>query len=194
MKYIKLFEEYDPYELMMIPSYKKAEMIIVESGKDNPNLDLVKDLITLGANLDWQDESDGNNPLLSYIVGFKNTKILKILLESGANPNLQNDSGRSALHYTSATNLFRASKILLEYNANPNILNTMKKTPLHFAAYFNNLMVVQLLLESGADPNLKDINGKKPLDLVAKAPWNSIYLNKTYRPEGTIEILKEYMK
>ena len=60
MKYIKLFEnfeDYDPYELMIIPPNKKAEMIIeqIEKG-DKTNLNHVGDLITQGANQDRQKE------------------------------------------------------------------------------------------------------------------------------------------
>ena len=48
MKYIRLFEDFephDPYELMMVPPNKKAEMIMREIEKDEPNLNLVSDLI-----------------------------------------------------------------------------------------------------------------------------------------------------
>ena len=41
MKYIKLFEnfeDYDPYELMITPPNKKAEMLIDEIRKPEPNL------------------------------------------------------------------------------------------------------------------------------------------------------------
>jgi hypothetical protein len=40
---------------MIIPPNKQAEMIIEEIRKSKPNLNLVSDLIVLGANLDWQD-------------------------------------------------------------------------------------------------------------------------------------------
>jgi hypothetical protein len=65
MKYIKLFENFegvDPYELMLIPPGKKAEMIVRELETLEPNLNLVRDLIYQGANLDWQD-NDGMTAL-----------------------------------------------------------------------------------------------------------------------------------
>ena len=66
MKYLKLFEnfeDYDPYELMITPPNKKAEMIISEiMKKGKANLNLVSDLIVLGANIDWQD-NDGYTAL-----------------------------------------------------------------------------------------------------------------------------------
>jgi ankyrin repeat protein len=197
MKYIKLFENfdsYDPYDLMIMSPNEKALLIINEIKKINPNFNLINDLIALGANLDWQDETDDNLPLLFLPLRFKSIEITKILLESGANPNLQNDYGTSPLHYSSATNLFGAAKILIEYNANPNILNKNKKTPLHLASYFNNFNIVRLLLESGADPNLKDIDNKTPLDLIGEVPKDSIFLNKNYNIQDTVELIKEYIE
>jgi ankyrin repeat protein len=189
MKHLKLFENfdsYDPYELMIVPPNKKAEMIMREIKKSNPNLNLVNDLIVLGANLDWQN--DHNDILLFTPVRHKNADALRLLLESGADPNLQNDYGISALHIASVKNVYSGAKILLEFNANPNIQSEMKKTPLHIASYFNNLTIVNILLQSGADPNLKDINGKTPLDLVGQSA-----MIHTYKDESIIEILKEYM-
>ena len=63
MKYIKLFEnfeEYDIYELMITTPNKKAEMIMKEIKKSEPNLNLVQDLITMGADINWYDEKDYN--------------------------------------------------------------------------------------------------------------------------------------
>ena len=49
---------YDIYELMITPPNKKAEMIMDELKKDEPNLNLVRDLIALGANIDWQNHNE----------------------------------------------------------------------------------------------------------------------------------------
>ena len=55
-------EQFDIYELMITPPNKKAEMIISEVVKDNPDISLIKTLIHIGANMDWHDES-GRTPL-----------------------------------------------------------------------------------------------------------------------------------
>ena len=54
MKYIKLFENFEEHELMNTSSDKKGEMIVRELEKPEPNIELVRELITSGANLDWQ--------------------------------------------------------------------------------------------------------------------------------------------
>jgi hypothetical protein len=45
-------QSYDIYELMIIPPNKKGEMIVRELEKPEPNLNLVRDLIYQGANLE----------------------------------------------------------------------------------------------------------------------------------------------
>ena len=91
MKYLKLFENfdsYDPYELMIIPPNKKAEMLIEEIKKeDKANLNLVRDLITLGANLDWQD-NDGRTAL-HWCARLNHPEIARMLIEAGADVNIQ---------------------------------------------------------------------------------------------------------
>ena len=96
MKYIKLFEnfeDYDPYELMMIPPYKKTEMIMNEIKKeDKASLNIVRDLIFLGANLDWQD--DWSNTALHYCATRDLPEIARVLIDAGANLNIYGNNGK----------------------------------------------------------------------------------------------------
>ena len=94
MKYIKLFEnfeDYDPYELMIIPPNKKGEMLVEEIQKPEPNLNLISDLITLGADLDWQ-EGDGWTAL--HWCAYKNRpEIARMLIDAGADKTIPNNDG-----------------------------------------------------------------------------------------------------
>ena len=95
MKYIKLFENfegYDPYELMITPPGKKAEMIIREINKeDKANLNLVNDLIALGANLDWQNN---NGWTALHVSAFNNRiEITQVLIDAGADKTIYNNDG-----------------------------------------------------------------------------------------------------
>jgi ankyrin repeat protein len=96
MKYLKLFENfdsYDPYELMIIPPNKKAEMIVGEIRKNEPNLNLVSDLIVLGANLEWQDEDNYNyTPLHRASIRGK-VEIVRMLIDAGADQTILNNKG-----------------------------------------------------------------------------------------------------
>ena len=97
MKYIKLFEnfeEYDPYELMIIPPGKKTEMIIREINKeDKANLNLVNDLIALGADLEWQDKEDGSTAL-HLCASYNHPEIARMLLDAGADKTIPNNDGK----------------------------------------------------------------------------------------------------
>jgi len=125
MKYIKLFEnfeDYDPYELLITPPNKKGEMLMQEiKKKDKANLNLVRDLITLGANIDWQDE-DGWTAL--YRCAFSNhPEIAKMLISAGADLNIQDDNGNNPLHLASVYRSDDIVDLLLRNGSDPSIKN-----------------------------------------------------------------------
>ena len=166
MKYIKLFEDFDPYELMMITPQKKTQMIIDELASGKPDLTLVKTLITMGAELDWKDE-DGWT-VLNYSVSFGNIGFCKILLEAGANPNMKDNRGFTALHYASKDRRILNSnnflKILIDAGAEVNIKdNNWTWTPLMYTLHQDNIEGIEFLLKNGADPNIQSDNGNTSL-------------------------------
>ena len=54
---------------------------------------------------------------------------LSYFLRLGANPNVCDSSGNSALHYACAYGWYYCVKVLLEAGAQPNVLNDWKLTP-----------------------------------------------------------------
>ena len=96
MKYIKLFEnfeDYDPYELMITPPNKKGEMLVREiEKKGKANLNIVGDLITLGANIDWQDNV--GRTALHRCASYNHSRIAKMLIDAGADVNIQDEKGK----------------------------------------------------------------------------------------------------
>ena len=132
----------------------------------NANWDLAQQLVMAGADVNQWDIF-GETPLLNA-VNLRNridggkasidplnkttgTAILKLLLERGANPNVQ-------LFFKPA-------------NA-PGALNTRGVTPLIRAATNGDLDVVKLLLEHGADPTLSTADRQTPIHavLAGRAP------------------------
>ena len=75
---------------------------------------------------------------------------LKELLEKGADPNIQNQCGKTPLHLLKN---IKQTKLLLESGANPNIQNINGDTPLHLIM---NVEQIKLLLEKGASPRCKE--------------------------------------
>ena len=134
MKYIKLFEnfeDYDPYELMITPPNKKAEMLIDEIRKPEPNLNLVGDLILIGANVDWQN-NDGWTAL--HVCAYKNRpEILRMLIDAGADLNMQDNRGRTPLQYCVDWNHSRIAKMLIDAGADKTIPNNNGTLPYELA-------------------------------------------------------------
>ena len=135
MKYIRLFEnfeDYDPYELMITPPNKKGEMLVSEVKKrDKANLNLVRDLIELGANLDWQDE-DGWTALHRCAYN-NNSDIAKMLIDAGADVNIQDEEGWTALHYCAYYTHPGIARMLVDAGADKTISNNEGKLPYELA-------------------------------------------------------------
>ncbi len=129
------FKSHDPYELMIIPPNKKAEMIMKEIKKSKPNLNLVSDLIVLGANLEWEDEdNEGFAPLhLAVLKG--QVEIVRMLIGANANLNVQDNDGWTPLHLAA-----RRGSI-------------------------GNVEVTRILIDAGARKDIPNYEGKLPYDL-----------------------------
>ena len=134
MKYIKLFEnfeDYDPYELMITPPNKKGEMLVEEIQKREPNLDLVRDLIALGANLDWQD--DYGITALHYCGQYDHLDIAKVLIDAGADVNIQHSRGWTPLHIFTFYNHSRIVRMLIDAGADKTIPTNDGRLPYELA-------------------------------------------------------------
>ncbi|GFY65492.1 uncharacterized protein TNIN_39921 [Trichonephila inaurata madagascariensis] len=84
-------------------------------------------------------------------------EIIKLLLENGANPNIQDERGDTALFAHIMFGLPRnadskITELLLKHGADPNIKNDNGDSTLYWACYRRNSKVVELLLKYGADP------------------------------------------
>ena len=134
MKYLKLFEDfndYDPYELMITPPNKKGEMLIDEIQKPEPNLNLVSDLITLGANVDWQDNV-GSTAL--HWCAYKNrSEIARMLIDAGADVNIQEEYGTTALHRCAMYNHPEMLRMLIDAGADKTIPTNNGELPYELA-------------------------------------------------------------
>jgi ankyrin repeat protein len=169
MKYIKLFESFephDPYELMIIPPNKQAEMIMLEIEKDEPNLNLVSDLIVLGANLDWRDEGNyGQRTALYWTVIGNYPEIARMLIGAGADVDVQDESGLTHLHWASYYNRIEIIQMLIDAGADVNVQDNRYWAPLHVAAYKEELKIAQMLIDAGVRKDIQDNKGRLPYDL-----------------------------
>ena len=74
-------------------------------------------------------------------------ELVTLLLEFGADPNLQNNVGNSALHQAARWNRIDEIQILVEFGALLDLQNNAGKTALDLAV---NDRVIELLQELGA--------------------------------------------
>ncbi len=137
---------------------------------------------------------------------------IKKLLKKGADTELKNQYGWTALMYAAALNIwFNSStkpdgsvlKALLDASANANVSDSRGITPLMIAANEGKTEFVKLLLSKGADVNAKNQNGATALSyakakgfrdtatLLEKAGGTGIEIDKAQIPEriGPIDVL-----
>ena len=90
------------------------------------------------------------------------------LLESGADPNFQEDDmGETALMIASREKWLPIVELLLDIGANPNLKDNEGNTALMYTAVYNSnihLKIIRLLLNSGANPLIKNNYGETAYD------------------------------
>ena len=123
---------YDIYELMITPSNKKGEMLIREiEKKGKANLNLVSDLIVLGANIDWQDNY--GSTALHWCASYNHPEIAKMLIDAGADVNMQDNYGSTALHLCAYWDHPKILRMLIDAGADKTIPNNNGTLPYELA-------------------------------------------------------------
>jgi ankyrin repeat protein len=117
-------------------------------------LDTFKLLLARGAEIEFQDQL-GDTPLALALGG--HPEIATILLERGADVNVQRNTGKTALMRVQREDFIKA---LLDKGAKVDVRDNDGDTPLIYAVRQENLIKVKLLLAKGADPNVKNNRGE----------------------------------
>jgi ankyrin repeat protein len=95
----------------------------------------------------------GTTPLMQAVL-YGDADSVRFLLEQGADPNLRNEVGATALMW--AVDEFEKTRLLVEHGADVSARSGDGRTPLLIAAgLFGNTEVIKLLLERGADLSAK---------------------------------------
>ena len=116
---------------------------------------------------------------------------LKELIEAKADVNIQNQWGKTPLHYVTTEKLM---KLLLDAGANINHQNNnYSYTPLHSACYKPE--IIKLLLEAGADYTIKNKNGLTPKEYYEFKCQHSLkIIDEFIKKQDQKNKIKEYLK
>lgn len=121
---------------------------------------LIKSLLHQGMCPNTPAQQKGETPLMRAAIQGANQAI-KVLLEVGANLQLKDANGNTALMWAISSEDFpKTVKLLLKNNAQIDEKNNEGITPLMIASERGLIKSVKVLLENGADPNLLDNQGK----------------------------------
>lgn len=90
--------------------------------------------------------------------------LVRVLVDRGADLNLRDRDGRTALHHALTTRESSGyARELVRNGADVNARDKHGRTPLFYAVSINDRELVKQLLESGADPRIRDELGKTAL-------------------------------
>lgn len=142
-----------------------GSMIISEAGQGN--LEKLKELLRVHPDKVNIVRSDKTALQIASHQGF--TGVVEFLLQLGANVNLQDTEGDTALHYAAFGNQPLTAAALLRGGADGNRLNKNKCSPLHVAVNKGYTQVVETFLSSSCNVNAQDSYGDTVLhDAIAK--------------------------
>ncbi|GAB6090169.1 ankyrin repeat domain-containing protein [Spirochaeta dissipatitropha] len=119
-------------------------------------------------------------PNLHRISRWGQSELVELLLQNGADTELRDITGRTALHH--AARYPRTVFVLLEHDADPNARDDFENTPLHFAVH--EIDSVRLLIEAGADVNARNHLNRTALDMALR-------LGNTRSNRRTVALLLE---
>ena len=109
----------------------------------------------------------GSTPLM-YAVFYGDAAMVRFLLEKGADPNIANDAGATALMWAAGD--LEKTRLLVEHGADVNAHSDGGRTPLMIAAgRFGSGAAVKLLLEHGANPSATAPGLVVPLSVLSEA-------------------------
>jgi ankyrin repeat protein len=120
------------------------------------------------------DSKLGWSPLYRSVV-CNQPESVRVLIELGADPNIQNRLGESPLHQAASNNFTEIAEILLSNGADVNLAQNDGDTPLHLACTRGHESMVDLLLRFQADPSkVSRVLCKTPADYAMENSHNDI--------------------
>jgi hypothetical protein len=151
----------------------------------NPNIDVIKYLISRDANVNAKNKDNINNnkadewtPLHMAAINNPNAEIIAYLLSQGADIKTRNTYGSTLLHVTvHYNNSIRVIEYLISQGLDVNGYNHNSMTPLHYAAFYNpDVEILKYLISQGSN--------------VYTNRWNETLLHLAAFSNPNVEIIK----
>ena len=146
---------------------------------------------------DWNEGNAQYQRALSISSSACFLDAMKLLIENGADVNLQDIHKRTPLHLacenTAESEVHDCVEFLLRKGASANVQDVFGRTPLHIAAKEGCAKTIKLLLDHGASTSIKNLEGDTALHITAKmgrvkeAPNNDACLGDDTISHSTVE-------
>ncbi|CAD8152904.1 unnamed protein product [Paramecium pentaurelia] len=102
---------------------------------------------------------------LHHAVNNRRVGIVRLLLDSKANPNSCTLMKRTPLHLACLRRSLEIVKLLIQHKVDLNCQDSDLNTPLYISSEFGDIQIVEFLLINGADASLKNCQQKSPYDV-----------------------------
>ena len=140
-----------------------------------------------------KDECNWTPLYRSIISG--NIRATEILLNNGADPNIQCSMGETPLYQAVDMEKNDHVKILLKYGADPNISQIDGLSSLHLAVLKQNIIIIKYLLKYNANPNKQSsLYNQTPVHLAVKNNVDSMILLILANYGGSLTIKDKFGK
>ncbi len=139
---------------------------IAKTAIDNGDLNVIRGIVDLTKNPDYLLEN--GQTLLNYTAATQHEDILRYLIYSGANLNIQNILGNTALHNAIMQNQKYAIKLLAKNNARLDIFNVYGYTPLMLSIVEGKNDIATYLIEFEQNFSQANSRGETVFDLAEK--------------------------
>lgn len=160
MKYIKLFEEFireDLYGSLGISLASHSLIDEIRGGNMNP--DRIREMISSGINIDALDDSPLHSSALHWSVRLNQLFIVNMLIDSGADVDIQDSLGRTPLHLSVESGSVSICSDLIRAGSLVDLRTIYGNTALGWSVIYNRAEIMRILLDSGADVDISGHRG-----------------------------------
>jgi len=175
-----------------VPVPSRENKTLLEIAIENKQYDMASLLLWYNADPNLLNRP---RPPLCIAAYINEPRFVTLLLVAGAEIDVRDIHGRTALFYAAAYGATDTAKMLLEKGADPNAHNKFGDTPLHFAVIGLHLDVAKLLVQYGAQANARNSSGNTPYDVLCRYLFQAPFLRQGLEAEQErIEAMSEFMQ